>query len=260
MPDVPLRREPPRFRPVEVVRVEPRNARLVRVTLAGPALEGFVVEEPAASVRLLLPTPGTGHLVLPAWNGNEFLLADGTRPVIRTFTPERADPAAGELDLTIVLHGPGVASEWAANARPGRPAAVSGPGRGYTIASDARAFVLAGDEGALPAMAQLLERLPAGCPVAVHAETDGADACLDFETSAAATVEWHPLPAGEPPGATLVAALQAAPLPAGAYVWAAGEAAAMQRIRKLLLDERAFPRARATIRGYWKYGRGGDDA
>jgi NADPH-dependent ferric siderophore reductase len=41
-------------------------------------------------------------------------------------------------------------------------------------------------------------------------------------------------------------------------VWAAGEAAAMQRIRRHLFDEREVPRAQATVRGYWKHGRRGD--
>ena len=40
-------------------------------------------------------------------------------------------------------------------------------------------------------------------------------------------------------------------------MWAAGEAAAVQRIRKLLFDERGVPRSQATIRGYWKVGRDG---
>ena len=35
---------------------------------------------------------------MPAWNGNEFLLPDGRRPAIRTFTPRRVDPDALELD------------------------------------------------------------------------------------------------------------------------------------------------------------------
>jgi NADPH-dependent ferric siderophore reductase len=75
-----------------------------------------------------------------------------------------------------------------------------------------------------------------------------------------APVSWHVLPAGEAPGAALVAAVQGATLPPGAKVWAAGEAAAMQRIRKHLFDERGLSRRDATVRGYWKVGRaGGDD-
>ena len=42
-------------------------------------------------------------------------------------------------------------------------------------------------------------------------------------------------------------------------VWAAGEAAAMQRIRRHLFEARDVPRPRTTIRGYWKFGRAGTD-
>jgi len=65
MTDVPARREPPPFRPVTVARVVPRSASMVRVTLTGPALDGFDPGLPAASVRLLLPRPGAPDLVLP---------------------------------------------------------------------------------------------------------------------------------------------------------------------------------------------------
>ncbi|TML63714.1 MAG: hypothetical protein E6G14_17935, partial [Actinobacteria bacterium] len=77
-----LRREPPAFREVEVRRVERLSPRLVRVTLSGSELAGFTVEQPAASVRVLLPSSGAGDLVAPSWNGNEFLLPDGRRPTI----------------------------------------------------------------------------------------------------------------------------------------------------------------------------------
>ena len=62
------------------------------------------MDQPAASVRLLLPPPGSTDLVMPAWNGNEFLFPDGTRPAIRTLTPLRLDPETHTLDLEIVVH------------------------------------------------------------------------------------------------------------------------------------------------------------
>ena len=96
---VPIRREPPKFRRVEVVRTADVTPRLLRVTLAGEELDGFTVEEPAASVRLLLPVGG--ELVMPTWEGNEFLLPDGSRPVIRTLTPRYVRDR--ELDVDIVL-------------------------------------------------------------------------------------------------------------------------------------------------------------
>ena len=55
------RREPPRFRPVVVRRLSRLSPRMVRVTFTGPELEDLTLDEPAASVRLLLPSPGTGQ-------------------------------------------------------------------------------------------------------------------------------------------------------------------------------------------------------
>lgn len=225
---------------------------MMRVTLGGPELEGFPPPEPAASVRLLLPT--AEGLVIPEWNGNEFLLPDGSRPAIRTFTPRRFRPENHELDVDIVLHGTGTASTWATAAQEGDEVAVSGPGRGYAIDPEAGSFLLLGDETALPAICQLLEVLPA-VPITVHIETADPAARLDLRRPV--ETRWHLQPPEAPPGDTLVRAVEAADLPEGVRVWAAGEAAAMQRIRRHLFDARSFPRAHATIRGYWKKDRSG---
>jgi len=235
---------------------------MARVTLAGPDLEGLTVPHPAASVRLLLPSPGTRELVMPTWERNEFLLPDGQRATIRTFTPRRVDPEALELELDVVIHdGDGVACRWAQGAEPGDPAAVSGPGRGYTFDADAPGFLLAGDETAIPAISQLLEALPAETPVQVLVEVAQPDARLGLSEHRRATVQWCDLAPGSPPGDALVAAVRDADLVAGVRVWAAGEAASMQRIRRHLFDDRELPRVQTAVRGYWKHGRrGGPDA
>ncbi len=252
------RREPPQFRRVAVRHTERLSPRMVRVTLAGPELEGFAVEDPAASVRLLLPSPGARELAMPSWNGNEFLLADGRRPTIRTFTPRRVDPEAVELDVEIVLHGAGVASDWAEAVEPGDRAAVSGPGRGYNLDREAPGFLLAGDETAIPAISQLLEALPGRVPVQVHIEVAHPDARLALPDHPRATVRWPDLPPGASPGDALVAALGGADIAPGTRTWVAGEAAAVQRIRRHLFEDRGLPRAQASVRGYWKHGRSGD--
>jgi len=230
----------------------------VRVTLAGQELEGFVVDEPAASVRLLLPGPGSDDVVIPEWNGNEFLMPDGRRPVIRTLTPRRSDPEAHELDVEVVRHGSGMASRWAEAVGPGGRAAVSGPGRGYAPDPDASDFLLAGDETAIPAISQLLEALPQEASTHVHVEVASPDGEVPLPSRPGATVAWAELPAGGTPGDALVAALRDAALGPGTRVWAAGEAAAMQRIRRHLFEERGVPRRNTVVRGYWKAGRAGD--
>jgi NADPH-dependent ferric siderophore reductase len=249
-----LRREPPAFRRVTVAGTERITPRLIRVTLTGPELDGLTVSEPAASVRLLLPPPGESSLVMPTWTGNEFRLADGSRPIIRTLTPVRTK--GHELDVDVVVHDGGTASAWAAGAGAGDEAAVSGPGRGYTVDPDAPAFLVGGDETAIPAIRQVLAALPESTPVRVLVEVADPAARLPL---AADDVTWLDLPAGAAPGDAMVAAVRGADLDDGTHVWIAGEAAAVQRIRRHLFDERDVPRSRTWIRGYWKHGRAGDD-
>jgi len=232
---------------------------MCRVTLGGHELQGFAVEQPAASVRVLLPPGGQDEFVLPEWAGNEFLLPGGGRPVIRTLTPRRFDPSGLELDVEVVVHDGGAASEWATGVRPGDDAAVSGPARGYTIDADGRSFLLAGDETAIPAIGQLLDGLPSGLPVHAWIEIATTDARLAMPARSGATVDWLVQPAGSLPGESLVQAVAGAELVSGVRVWAAGEAAAMQRIRRCLFEARSFSRQHATVRGYWKHGRIGSD-
>jgi NADPH-dependent ferric siderophore reductase len=226
---------------------------MVRVTLAGPDLAGLTVDQPAASVRMLLPSPEATELVVPSWNGNEFLLPDGCRPAIRTFTPWHVDPEGLELDVGIVVHGGGVASEWAVSAAEDAPAAISGPGRGY-----APAFLVAGDETAIPAITQVLDAVPTETPLEVRIEVAHPDGRLALPEHPRATVEWCDLPPGAAPGDALGAAVREAGLADGTRVWVAGEAAAVQRIRRHLFEDRGLPRQQAAVRGYWKHGRAGD--
>jgi len=137
------------------------------------------------------------------------------------------------------------------------PRAISGPGRGYAIDPDAPAFVLAGDETAIPAIGQLLGSLPAEIPVLVHIEIAAPEGRLALPDHPHAAVGWHDLAPGATPGDALVEAVRATELAPGTRVWVAGEAAAVQRIRRHLFDERGLSRAHTTVRGYWKHGRAG---
>ena len=244
------RREPPPFRRLDVRGTESVSPYMTRVILGGAELEGFHVDEPAASVRLLLPTEG--ELVVPRWNGNEFLLGDGSRPVIRTFTPRRFDRESRELHLDVVLHRSGAASAWATTTQSGDRVAVSGPGRGYDIDPNTTAFLLVGDETAIPAVCQLLEHLPS-VPIVVHLMVTHPDAKVDLHRHV--DVTWHVASDASTTDQTLAAAIEETDLVPDMRIWAAGEAAAMHRIRRHLFGERGFPRSHATVRGYWKRNR-----
>lgn len=250
----PIRRAPPPFHEVEVRTVEAITPRLQRITLGGAGLLGFRLDDPAASVRLLLRRDG--QLELPEWTGNEFRYADGARPPIRTLTPLRPDPTGATLDVAVVVHpeAAGPLSEWALATTAGDTVGLSGPGRGYPLDPDCPRYLLAGDESALPAIGQLLEVLPSDAAVDVVAEVSHPEARVELPDHPGADVAWQVLPAGDRPGDALVAAVTARRVEPDARVWAAGEAAAVQRIRKHL-EATGVARSRTTVRGYWKLGR-----
>jgi NADPH-dependent ferric siderophore reductase len=246
------RREPPPFRRAALRHVEDLTPRLRRVVLGGPDLAGMPTPEPAASVRLLLPPSGRRKIIWPTWTGNQFELPSGERAPIRTFTPRSLD--GDSLTLDLVLHERGATIDWIHAARLGDEVAVSGPGRGYDIDPEAGSFLLAGDESALPAVGQLLEALPTDVTVTVHVEIAERSAQLDLPAHPGATIVWHEADAGASPGDRFVTAIEAIEdLPD--RIWVAGEAAAVQRVRKHLFDGRGIARSAATIRGYWKVGR-----
>jgi NADPH-dependent ferric siderophore reductase len=231
---------------------------MVSVVLGGPELADFALSEPAASVRVLLPSTPGADLVIPVWTGNEFLLPKGERPVIRTLTPRRFDAIASELEVQVVVHDDGAASGWATEVGPGDAAAMSGPGRGYRIDADVAGFLLVGDETAIPAIGQLLEWMPPAMPVVVHIEVGRREAEAPLLEREATAITWHPREPDAAPGDALVAAVASSTIADHWRVWAAGEAAAMYRIRHHLFDVVGLPRSRATVRGYWKHGRAGD--
>ncbi len=248
-----VRREPPPLRPVTVVERAELSPRLLRLTLAGSGLSDLVVDEPAASVRLLVPSPGTDELVIPEWNGNEFLLPDGARPALRTFTPLRVDNDAGRLDLEIVRHPGGAVSDWAERVEPGAPAAISGPGSGYAYPTSAEHLIVLADETALPAALQLAAEAPASLSLAIHVEVISDDAVIDVDRRDGDSIGWHVTEPGATPGGRLVDAVRSLDeVPDGTHLWAAGEASAMHAIRTHLFDTLGIERKRATVRGYWK--------
>lgn len=257
MTDRPPRREPPRFRAASVVATRHRTPTLVRVTLGGPDLEGLDPGLPGASVRLLLPRPGAHGPAPVTWNGNEFLEADGRRPPIRTLTPLGVDAEALTLDVEVVLHGDAPLSRWAEGAVPGDAVAVSGTGRGYTVDPGAGRFLVAGDESAVPAISTVLPALPADAHVDVVVEHRAGTEVVELPDHPGATIRWVPRPEGAAPGDALVPAVEATTVPPDTRVWAAGEAAAVQRIRRHLVEVVGLPRSQAVVRGYWKHGRAG---
>jgi len=223
-------------RDLEVLRTTRLTSTIVRVTLGGPELEGFVALGPEDHVKLFFPAPGEERLS-------------------RDYTPALHRPAANELDIDFVVHGDeGPASRFAANAAPGDRLVVAGP-RGSRLApTGVRKFVLLADEASLPALGRWIAAAPSDAEVFAFVQSDHPDV-LDY-----------PLPTGDRVAVTQIATGGEAALVAlggpdlmSAYVWAAGEATALIPVRRHLRRDLGLGKDRAKVDGYWRKGVAGLD-
>ena len=241
----PRKRRPPRR--VEVSQVQVLSPAIRRITFKGAELEGFEPTLPASYLKLIFPEPGQIEPARP--------LPDGPRPTaMRTYTPLAVRPATLEVDVDFVLHGEGLASAWAAQARVGQVLFLMGPGPGYAVDTAAAQHLLVADDSALPATETILATLPASATAHVLLEVISAAEERRLQSAASLQVQW--LPRGtdhRTAGQALEAALRALPpITSDTKIYLACEAAAMRRIRKILINELGVSRSNIVGRGYWK--------
>ena len=178
-------------------------------------------------------------------------------PPSRTYTPRIWDAATNELVVDFMLHGTGLASEWAARAKPGDVIAVSArAGGAYRIDPESQWFVLGADESALPGLATILEALPDGVPARVFVEVADAAEEQALATKDGVEVTWlHRGHNGSAAGAELEEALRSVEMPGGdGRIWIGCEASVMRRLRHYLIEDRGIDRAKMHTHGYWKLG------
>ncbi len=255
MADAPPTRRRRRLRPVEVAAVERLGPRLVSVVFTGE-FDGFEITQPAQHIKVLLPAGGQRHVDLPTPGPDGpggRTGPGGPRPPMRTYTPRRFDPATGRLEVQFVIHGDGLASNWAERARVGDRLAIGGPGGRFNLGLGPGPWLIGGDESAVPAIGTLLEFLPAGTTGRVLVETDSGDPLDGLQPPEGISLEWMAADPGAP-GESLRRAVAAAPLSGETSVWVACEATGVRRIRADLLATGRVGASAMATRGYWRLG------
>lgn len=265
-PSMKKQRPPPK--PVTVQSIERVTPGVLRIAFTGPDLDNYAQAKPGAHIKLFF---APGAWPPPAGAGT------ATRPPSRTYTPRRYDAATSRLEVEFVMHGAGLASDWATQAKVGDAMLVAaGPGGGYVAPEGIANIVIVADDTAMPAAGMVVESLPASCRILALCEIEDAaeerplspdvackPAWLHRKPSSASPSSARPSsarpssarPSSARPGSLLEAAVAALPSqPADTQFWIACEAGAMRRIRDFLTKERGVERARLHTRGYWKYG------
>ena len=216
-----------------MARVEAVTPHVRSIVFAGESLVDFVSDSFDDHVKL-------------------FVEVGGDEPVRRDYTPRRFDPSARELTIEFSLHGDGPVAAWAARARPGDSVVVGGPRGSFVVPVDYDWHLLVGDETALPAIARRLGELPASTTARVLVQTDDRADRRTLASAAALEVEWVDT------RDALVDAVAATTLPDGdGYAWCAGEAAAIARIRTVLVADKGHDRRAIRASAYWKRGASG---
>lgn len=255
------------IRELTVSRVAAVSPGMLRVTLGGHELGSFVGpggdERPAFSsvgfdddIRLLFPYPGERTPVLPEIVDGRVTFAPGRRPIARAYTIRgfREDPA--EIDLDFVIHGTGLAAEWAAAATPGDRIHIVGPHRTGGLPSGDWLLIV-GDDTALPAIGRLLEELPAEAVGTAIIEIAADSHRQPLTAPDGIRIEWvlrDPQP-GSADDFPLLRAVRALPWREGApFAWIAGEQSQVRTLRRFLVGERGVPKSAIDFSGYWRRG------
>ena len=253
----------------EVLRSEQVTSHMVRVVLGGSGFDTFTPSEFTDSyVKLVVVADDVdvAGLLRPLTLDSFADLPAAKQPVVRTLTVRRADPAAREIDIDVVVHGEhGAAGQWAATAEPGQPVYLMGPSGAYAPDPAAEWHLLAGDESALPAISVALEALPANAIGQVFIETAEPEDEIPLTAPDGVQINWiyrggrADLVGEDRAGdhAPLIEAVKSAPwLPGQVQVFIHGEAqAVMHNLRPYIRKDREVDAKWASISGYWRRGR-----
>ncbi len=210
----------------DVLRREQLSPHLVRLTLGGQGLAGFVSTGiPDEWVGLVVPGQfQSRYYTVRTWDGTE-------------------------LVVDVVLHDVGLVTEWAGAGCVGDQVTITEPKGSFAMPEDAAWLLLVGDLTALPAMARIAEAHAGAVPTRIWAEVPDLQELAGY-LPGGADVTWLPSDHGT---SQLAAVVEAIDWPQGdGYFWMAGESAQMRAIRKFLMRERRLPSTAYDVMGYWR--------
>lgn len=241
---------------IRVLSVTDLSPHMRRVAFSATGLARFA--DPAnLHVRLSLPPDGAarGGWLKVATDGSAHPAEGQPAPVQRKYTLRAVDPAAGSLVIDFVLHGDaGPGSAWAIRAQPGDMLGMTGPG-GRTC-GPADWYLFAGDETALPAIARMLEHLPASARGIALIEIAGGRDEQELRRPAGLQLRWLHR-GGAPAGTTAllqdaVADLRPPEDGSRIFAWAAAEFDAIEVIRRDLRARWKLDKHRHLAVAYWR--------
>lgn len=242
----------PRFLTVKEARF--LSAHMIRVTFAGPELEGFPLKHEGANCKLILPRDGESREDFEAYwapEGPE----EKVHPV-RTYTVRSFRPETLELDIDFVAHGDeGPATRWAQRARAGSFLGFLGPSQPKLTEFYADWYLVAADLSAMPVAEATLEALPEdACGVAVFEVPSEGD-IRSIAAPKGIEISWLIHEEVHEPSTAQLAFVEALDWRDGVVqTCIAGESSVIRALRDHLHNDRQVSKKDTYISGYWKIG------
>ncbi|KAF1024050.1 MAG: hypothetical protein GAK30_00069 [Paracidovorax wautersii] len=236
-------RPPQLHGPATLVRKQTLTPRLLRLVFHAPALAGMAVHKPAHALHVWFGPRGDG--------------AD--KATRRVFTLRQFDPATALLAIDVLLHEDGLAARWAVQAQPGQTLEMAGPRSGFAWTPGADWLLAVVDESAMPALATLVEQLPAHRPIHALLALRHEDERAYFDelqrhrpALRISHVRVDDRTAGT--DTALIDALASARWPAGAAIaFVAGESQRVKQVRGWLAEASPVDWLHIHASGYWQH-------
>ena len=223
---------------------------MIRVTFAGPELEGFPSGREGGNCKLLLPEPGESREAFYT------RVSNGHAAVRRTYTVRAFRPETQELDIDFVAHGDnGPASRWASHAKTGDFLGFMGPSAPKVTDFSADWYLVAADPSAIPMAAATLEAMPRDAKGVALFEVTSFEDKQAINAPTGIDMHWLINPHPTIPSQQQEQFLRTYDWPEGrVQTCIAGESSVIRALRVMLHQERKIPREDTYISGYWKIG------
>lgn len=226
----------------------------IRVTFAGPELEGFPEDHEGANCKILLPREGESREAFEA-----HFLPDGSEErvhPVRTYTVRSYRPESLELDIDFVAHGDqGPATRWAQKAEPGSFLAFRGPSEPKIKEFHADWYLVAADLSAMPVAEATLEAMPPDAKGVALFEVPSQEDIRDISAPEGIEIHWLIHPDVHTPSTAQIDFVKAMDWSEGVVqTCVAGESSVIRALRDHLHNERGLPKKDTYISGYWKIG------
>lgn len=240
--------------------IQDTTPRLRRISLKHEVLKEIGSLAPGAHFKVLIPAMKGQQTTLPDLSSGRPHWPDPqNKPIIRTYTVRNLDSERGILNVEFVLHGDiGPASAWAAQALINDYLGIGIKKSGKTI-EWADWYLFAGDETAIPAIATILEALPAESSGIALLEVDGPSDIFPINTKSSVEVRWLTRDGILPQHSDkLLIAIKDVVISNTIrylrYVWMAGEHNMIKALRKYATEQLGLDRDQLHATAYWTAG------